>query len=178
MGRVVAIRGGAMAAAAVAVVLALGALALGGGRWMALPAVLPFLAWGLAGLALAGLAWLTFRQLHRDTATTRIATAIEHERRLRSGSLRGALEVGDTGVLGRRGARAIAARLTAGHSARGSLVPPLRRGATRRARPRCAAGGRGARPRRIRRRGDCRGNPRRRCHHGARWVERRGPPGA
>ncbi len=133
MGRVVAIRGGAIAAAAVAVVLALGALALGGGRWMALPAVLPFLAWGLAGLALAGLAWLTLRQLHRDAATTRIATAIEHERRLRSGSLRGALEVGDTGVLGRRGARAIAARLTAGHSGRSSLVPALRRGAVRRA---------------------------------------------
>jgi hypothetical protein len=133
MGRVVAIRGGAIAAAAVAVVLALGVLALGGGRWMALPAVLPFLAWGMAGVALAALAWITLRQLHRDTATTRIATAIEHERRLRSGSLRGALEVGDTGVLGRRGARVIAARLVAGQSARASLAPTLRRGAVRRA---------------------------------------------
>ncbi len=133
MGRVVAIRGGAIAAAAVAVVLALGALALGGGRWMALPAVLPFLAWGVAAVALAGLAWITLRQLRRDTATTRIATAIEHERRLRSGSLRGALEVGDTGALGRRGARVIAARLAAGHSGRASLAPTLRRGAVRRA---------------------------------------------
>jgi hypothetical protein len=133
MGRVVALRGGAVAVAAVAVVLALGALALGGGRWMALPAVLPFLAWGLAGAALAVLAWITLRQLRRDTATTRIATAIEHERRLRSGSLRGALEVGEAGVLGRRGARAIAARLTAGQSGRTSLAPTLRRGAVRRA---------------------------------------------
>jgi hypothetical protein len=133
MGRVVAIRGGAIAAAAVAVVLAVGALALGGGRWMALPAVLPFLAWGVAALALAGLAWLTLRQLRRDTATARIATAIEHERRLRSGSLRGALEVGETGVLGRRGARAIATRLVTGQTGRSSLVPALRRGAVRRA---------------------------------------------
>ncbi len=133
MGRVVALRGGAVAVAAVAVVLALGALALGGGRWMALPAVLPFLAWGVAGAALAGLAWMTLRQLRRDTATTRIATAIEHERRLRSGSLRGALEVGETGVLGRRGARVIASRLAAGQSRGTSLAPTLRRGAVRRA---------------------------------------------
>ena len=90
MGRVVALRGGAVAVAAVAVVLALGARALGGGRWMALPAVLPFLAWGLAAAVLTVLAWITLRQLRRDTATTRIATAIEHERRLRAGSLRGA----------------------------------------------------------------------------------------
>src|SRR3984957_475433 len=133
MGRVVALRGGAVAVAAVAVVLALGALALGGGRWMALPAVLPFLAWGIAGVALAGLAWMTLRQLHRETATTRIATAIEHERRLRSGSLRGALEVGETGALGRRGARVIASRLADGHSRGSSLAPTLRRAAVRRA---------------------------------------------
>ena len=105
MGRVVALRGGAVAVAAVAVVLALGALALGGGRWMALPAVLPFLAWGLAAAVLTVLAWITLRQLRRDTATTRIATAIEHERRLRAGSLRGALEVAETGALGPRGSR-------------------------------------------------------------------------
>lgn len=133
MGRVVALRGGAVAVAAVAVVLALGALALGGGRWMALPAVLPFLAWGLAAAVLTVLAWITLRQLRRDTATTRIATAIEHERRLRAGSLRGALEVAETGALGRRGARVIAARLTAGQSGRTSLAPTLRRGAVRRA---------------------------------------------
>lgn len=134
LGRVVALWGGAVGVAAVAVVLALGALALGGGRWMALPAVLPFVAWVVAIAALGGLIVITARQLRRDTATTRIATAIEHERRLRSGALRGALEVGDTGALGRRGARVIAARLTApGPSGRASLAPNLRRGAVRRA---------------------------------------------
>jgi hypothetical protein len=134
LGRVVALRGGALALAAVAVVLALGALALGGGRWMALPAVLPFLAWATAAAALGGLILLTVRQLRCDTATTRVAGAIERERRLRSGALSGALEVGDTGALGRRGAHVIAARLAAaGTRGRGSLAPNLRRRAVRRA---------------------------------------------
>lgn len=134
LGRVVALRGGALAVAAVAVVLALGALALGGGRWMALPAVLPFLAWVVAGAALVGLVLFTAHQLRRDTATTRVAGAIERERRLRSGALTGALEVGETGTLGRRGALVIATRLAAaGTQGRGALAPNLRRRAVRRA---------------------------------------------
>ena len=134
LGRVVALWGGALAVGAAAAVLAAGALTLGGGRWLSLPAIVPFVAWLVAAAAVGGLATWTLRRLARDVSTTRVAAAIEQERRLRAGALRGALEVADTGSLGRRGARDLGARLNAAvPRGRSALAPRLRQGAVRRA---------------------------------------------
>src|SRR5688572_20379732 len=74
-------------------VLLLAVLALGDARWLSLPRVLPFLLWALAlGAALIGGRYLRAR-LTRATSVSAIARAVEEERTLRSGSLRGALEV-------------------------------------------------------------------------------------
>lgn len=134
LSRVVALWGAALVVAAVASVLAVGALALDAGRWLSWPAPLPFVTWALAAFAAATLVVLTARRLAHDAATARIAAAIEQERRLRRGSLQGALEVGQTGALGRRGARDLASRLTATNPrGRSALAPRLRQGAARRA---------------------------------------------
>ncbi|MEA3245760.1 MAG: hypothetical protein U9Q74_06355, partial [Gemmatimonadota bacterium] len=65
----------ARAAAALVAVLSLGALALGGARWITLPRVVPFAVW-LGGLALA--AWIVrrgARAFRHDASATAIATA-------------------------------------------------------------------------------------------------------
>ncbi len=134
LARVLALWGGALVLAVSAVVLALAALALGSGRWMALPAIVPFIAWVLAAAAAVGLVAFTVRHLRADASTAHVATAIENERRLRLGALRGALEVAHMGALGRRGARDLAARLQAAAPRKGGpLAPKLRRTAGRRA---------------------------------------------
>lgn len=134
LGRVLALWGGAVTVAAVAAVLAIAVLGLGGGRWMALPRILPFIPWALAVAGVAGLVELTRRLLDRDASTTTVAAAIERERRMRAGTVRGAIEVSNAGALGRRGAKAIAARLSAlAPRGGGALAPILRRGAVHRA---------------------------------------------
>ena len=134
LGRILGIWGVARAVGVVATLLAIAALALGGGRWMTLPAAVPFVAWFLVVAAVVGLGAHTVRGLRRDASTGRVTAAIESERQLRRGALRGALEVAHLGALGRRGARDLAARLQAGAPGRRApLAPRLRRRARRHA---------------------------------------------
>ena len=127
LGRVLALGGGAVTVAAVASILAIAALGLGGGRWMGLPRILPFIPWLVAVGGVASLAFLTRRLLARDASTVTVAAAIERERRLRAGTVRGAIEVSNAGALGRRGAKAIAARLSALVPRGGGALAPLQR---------------------------------------------------
>ncbi len=129
--RALALRAGAMTALAALALVGIGvvlsALLLGDGRWMRLPRALPALC---TGLTLAGAALLA-RWLHRRSrealAGPALAGAVEAERGLRAGSLRGALEVASHGALGARAAADVAARLPAS----GSLAPALATRATR-----------------------------------------------
>ena len=83
----------ARAIAAAVAVLSLGALALGGSRWIALPRVVPFLVWGAAvGLA----AWMLrrgARAVRDEASSVAIAGAMEREQKLRDGSVRGIVEL-------------------------------------------------------------------------------------
>ncbi len=110
----------------VALLLAIGSLTLGAGRWMALPRPTPLLFWGSAAL----LAAVATRWLHRRdvelSSLRALAGTVEDEMRLRSGSLRGALEVGRDGVLGARAAQDVAGKLSPG-----VLAPALAQRLTR-----------------------------------------------
>src|SRR5687768_1577954 len=125
------------AAAVVAAVLALATLVFGEARWISLPRPLPLLAWALVAAVVAGAAWRTAQVLRSRASRNAVATEIEHERSLRGGSLRGAIEVADANALGRRGAQQLGDRL-----AREGVVlaPSLQR----RARWRALAGAGGA----------------------------------
>ena len=99
------------AVAVIACVAAAGALLLADGRWLAWPRLVPALIWTGAAVCAAQLArWLRARDAVVLT-TTALAGAIEREQSLRDGSLRGALEVANTGVLGAHAAQAVARRL-------------------------------------------------------------------
>ena len=120
----------ALAAQGVGIALALGALLLAGvslvlgeARWIALPAV-PLVAWLLVLAMVAAASWWTGRRLHRRASREQVAAAIERERSLRTGALRGALEVSESGALGRRAAESLAKRLG---STPGSLAPNAQR---------------------------------------------------
>ena len=84
----------------VCVVGAIGIAVLGGGRWIALPRVMPFVVW-VAAIAAAMWAWRQRRHDDRGVTTTdAVAEAIEHEQRLRRGTIRVASEVANSGALG------------------------------------------------------------------------------
>jgi hypothetical protein len=119
----------AVALAATATIVALAAVLLGGARWMSLPRGTPFLVWTVViGSNVA--AWLLARRIvRRETSLGEIAAAVEREQALRSGSVRGTMEVADSGSLGRKAAAELTARL--GDSAR-TLVPDTRRRARQR----------------------------------------------
>ena len=90
------------------VVLALSAVLLDGGRWLSLPRIVPVLAW-LSGLIGAIAVGITLRRRDRARLTrAAVAMSIEREQALRTGSLRGAIEVAGTGELGARAASDIA----------------------------------------------------------------------
>jgi hypothetical protein len=99
--------------AGVLVTLVLAALVLADARWLSLPRIAPFVVWAIV---IAG-GWATYRWLHRrsrrEASIDQLARAVEEERRLRAGSLRGVLEVAGTGALGRLGAEQMAERLHA-----------------------------------------------------------------
>jgi hypothetical protein len=142
-----------LATGVIAVLLALATFALGEARWIELPRPLPLLAWVVATAIVGGAVWWTVRAWTARASRARVAEAIECERSLRAGSLRGALEVAGTGALGRRGADQLLSRLrgeetgpTAGRArsrrtsagaasrrVRGALAPELQRGARWRA---------------------------------------------
>ncbi len=122
------IAGLALAVGATCLLLALGASVLGGARWMSLPRPVPFLVWLLVFGANAFVVWWTARQLDRRTTRNRVAMAIEREQSLRAGALRGAIEVANSGVLGRRAAAVVSEQL-APATAR---LAPAEQSATRR----------------------------------------------
>ena len=110
----------------VALLLAIGSLTLGDGRWMSLPRPMPLLFWGVAALLAAVVTrWLRRRDVELSSLRA-LARTVEDEMQLRSGSLRGALEVGRDGVLGARAAQDVARRLTPG-----ALAPALAQRLTR-----------------------------------------------
>jgi hypothetical protein len=114
----------------VLMVLAAGAITMAGGRWLALPRVVPFLAWALA-IAVAIVAWRRLRaRADVESTLARVAKTVEVERELRAGSLRGVLEVQESGVLGRLGAETMASKLQSLGSP--TLAPVYRKALVRR----------------------------------------------
>ena len=112
-----------VALVAMTICLALGALALDDARWITRPSA-PTLIWLMAaGLIGGALVW-TRHRIAREASISEIASAIERERSLRSGALRGALEASGTGALGRLASTSIAARLSGSGPV---LAPSLRR---------------------------------------------------
>jgi hypothetical protein len=120
----------ALAVGATSLLLAGGASALGRARWMALPRGVPFLVWLLVLAADVAVIFWTMRQLERRTTRSSVAATIEREQTLRAGALRGALEVADSGALGRRAAAAVSAQLAPGGT---RLVPGAERSVRRHA---------------------------------------------
>jgi hypothetical protein len=101
----------ALSVGATSLLIAAGASTLGSARWMSLPRPVPFLVWLLVLGANAGVVFWTLRRLERRTARNTVAAAIEREQSMRAGSVRGAMEVANTGALGRLAATAVGARL-------------------------------------------------------------------
>ena len=120
----------ALAVGVTCLLLAAGASALGGARWMALPRGVPFLVWLLVLAADVAVVRWTMRQLGRRTTRSSVAAAIEREQTLRAGALRGVLEVAESGALGRRAAAAMGAQLAPGGT---RLVPVEQRSVRRHA---------------------------------------------
>ena len=105
--------------------IGLAAFWLGDARWISEPAA-PAIAWVIVLLAIgAPLAW-TIVHVRRAATPAKVAHAIERERALRDGSLRGALEVEGQGAFGKRAAAALGSSLA---SHRGALAPLMLRGA-------------------------------------------------
>ena len=118
-------RGAAFSLAAAALLAGLAAFWLGDARWISEPAA-PAIAWVIVVAAIGvPLVW-TIARVRRAASPTKIAHAIERERSLRDGSLRGAIEVEHQGAFGKRAAAALGASL-ASHP--GALAPAMLRGA-------------------------------------------------
>ena len=130
--------GAATVVGGLAFVLAVSTLLLGGARWLSLPRALPVLLWGLVAALLGWGGGLLARRMRRETTLSGVAGEVERERSLRDGSLRGTLEVAESGALGRLGARQLADRLTSDSAP--LLAPAYRRRLLRR----LAIGGAGA----------------------------------
>lgn len=105
------VAGLALAVGATCLVLALGTYALGSSRWMTLPRAVPFLVWLLVFAADVAIVVWTTRRLDRRTTRNHVAATIEREQSLRAGQLRGAIEVANTGALGRRAADRLTEKL-------------------------------------------------------------------
>jgi hypothetical protein len=110
---------------AIALLLAAGTLILGGARWIDMPRVAPFLFWlGIAGIVAVGVR-AGVRLRARLVTLPGVAAEVERERALRDGSIRGTLEVAESGTLGRLGAETMANRLASLGEV--PLAPGLRR---------------------------------------------------
>jgi hypothetical protein len=127
------VRAEAWTRAAVVLVAALtiGALVLGGSRWIALPRILPFLIWAVA---IAGAAYLVRRgmqALGHVAASGAIADAVEREQKMRRGAVRGIVELAeDKSAFVARAAQRLGETLGArGHTLAPALQLKLRRGA-------------------------------------------------
>src|SRR4051794_4575668 len=115
--------------AAMTALLAVASVALGDARWMSLPRALPFVIWAvIIGANVA--AWLLLvRALRHEGNVVVVSAAVEREQSLRTGSVRGTMEVAESGSLGRKASDALVAKLSASRS---TLVPQTRRRARRR----------------------------------------------
>jgi hypothetical protein len=120
---------GVVIAGAVAVLL-IGILTLGESRWLTLPRLLPFLFWLLVIVGAWRLTGWLRRRYQSESTVDQVARAVELERALRAGSLRGVLEVSNSGVLGQLAATAMSEKLAGFGS--GSLAPRYRRRAGQR----------------------------------------------
>ncbi|MBV6521613.1 MAG: hypothetical protein MNPFHGCM_01756 [Gemmatimonadaceae bacterium] len=97
--------------AVVTVAVAAAVYWLGGARWLELPRVLPFTLWAIViGIVVVGLR-RGRAMVRRGSELSQVALAVEQERALRTGSLRGTLEVANSGALGRLSAEKMAERL-------------------------------------------------------------------
>ncbi len=118
---------GLAGAATAMLVFAIGVLLFDDGRWLHLPRALPVIAW-LSGLASAV---AVARHLHvsrkQQLTAVQVTSAVEREQKMRPGSLRGAIEVGDSGALGAYAAQGIAAKLAPVRT----LAPDLTRSFTK-----------------------------------------------
>lgn len=119
------VRGVAFSLAAAALLGGLAAFWLTDARWITEPAA-PAIAWAIVALAIGAPLWWTIVRVRSAATPSRVAHAIERERKLRDGSLRGALEVADQGEFGRHAAGTLGTALAA-HS--GALAPAMLRGA-------------------------------------------------
>src|SRR5258707_449009 len=127
------VRAEAWTRAAVVLVAALtvGALVLGGSRWISLPRIVPFLIWAVA---IAGAAYLIrrgMRALGHVAASGAIADAVEREQKMRRGAVRGIVELADDkSAFVARAAQRLGDTLGArGHTLAPALQLKLRRGA-------------------------------------------------
>ena len=118
----------ALAVGATCALLAIGASTLGEARWMSLPRPVPFVIWVLVLGANIAVALWTIRRIERRTTRHTVAAVIEREQSMRAGSVRGAMEVANSGALGRRAATAVGERLA---PAGARLAPVERRAAAR-----------------------------------------------
>jgi hypothetical protein len=112
--RLYVLAGAALAVGATCMLLAAGASALGGARWISLPRGMPFLVWLIVVLADVAVVVWTVRRLDRRATRQSVAAAIEREQLLRAGALRGVIEVAESGALGRKAAAALSERLSPG----------------------------------------------------------------
>ena len=98
----------------VALALVASAWLMADGRWMTLPRAIPLAMWAGALATAVGLVWLLRKRDADALSFNSLTSAIEQEQALRSGSLRGALEVARTGALGARASQDVARRLAPG----------------------------------------------------------------
>jgi hypothetical protein len=113
----------------VALGMGLGAIVLGGARWLSLPRGVPLMLWVFLAAALVVVAVTTRARLARGATRVRVARAIEDEQGLRRGQLVGAIE-----LEGRSGLASRAAGVARdGLPASGPLAPAMQRASSRRA---------------------------------------------
>ncbi len=96
-----------------AMVFAVAAVVLDGGRWLSLPRMVPVVAWLCGVVGAVGVAFAMYRRDRAKLTQAHVAATIEREQSLRTGSLRGALEVQNSGQLGAFAASTIAKKLSA-----------------------------------------------------------------
>ncbi|HEX7545609.1 MAG TPA: DUF4175 family protein, partial [Gemmatimonadaceae bacterium] len=127
------VRAEAWTRAAVALVgaLTLGALLLGGSRWIELPRIVPFAVWAVAIAAAAFLIRRGAGTVARVASNEAIADAVEREQKMRRGAVRGIIELSeDASAFVARAARRLGDTLgTRGSALAPSLQRRLRRGA-------------------------------------------------
>lgn len=129
-----------LALGVVALGVGLGAILLGGARWLSLPRGVPFVIWLALAALLGVLAVRTRARLAREATRMRVARAIEDEQGLRRGQLVGAIEMEGRSSLASRAAGIARGGLPES----GSLAPAMRRASSRRAAIAAGVAGAGA----------------------------------